>query len=91
MDRKLDRIPLVGLLPATWACASSLCANPCSYTSSQGLQHHKTTVKVKNASYFLKIEKMSWERGRKHILADGLAAGEEVGSQQQAHLSVAEQ
>lgn len=40
--------------------------------------HCKTRLKVKNPSYFLKIEKLNWERGRKHVLADGSAERKEV-------------
>lgn len=39
-------------------------------------QHLKTVVKVKNHCCVLKIEKLNWERERKHVLADGLARRE---------------
>lgn len=82
MDRKLARIPIRPTRGTAacnlGVCEQSLCQALLLHTRSQGLQHHKKRLKVKNANYFLKIEKMSWDRGRRRVLTDGLAVGEEA-------------
>jgi len=59
-------------------CGSSLVPSLAAASQVTRPPHSETRAKVINPNYFLKIEKLNWERRRKYALADGLAEREEL-------------